>query len=230
MRKQRATGVRGLAALVGAAAIAAGCAGEEVSVRGTPLIAGNTFDRHNALDVIYPDAQRINVSYQFAFEHRIEVAVPGAFAGPAWLFRERPASAPERFVLIHLAQESPAFEPPKGQRVTLGQTRFITVDRCLSDWRATSAGAQAADAAASYAGAVAAAGYPLSRDLFVSRYIARKPDSTGRRTDIVVVRDIQRAGYDCRSLENVQAPGDSEGRNLLESLREDAGSTFEIIG
>ncbi len=151
--------------------------------------------------------------------------MPGAFAGPAWIYRERPASAPERFVLIHLAREESGYTPPKGELVRLGQKRFLAVDHCLSDWRTG-----APDALAPYVEAVAAAGYPLSRDLFVRRYVSRKADSTGRRTDIVVVRDIQRAGYDCAALGNVRAPADADAKNLLEALKEDAGGTFEVIG
>lgn len=220
---------RGAAVVLAAAALGAllaGCADDRPSVRGVPLVSGNTYDRHNALDVIYPDAERINVSYEFTLARRIaRLGADGLFEGPAWLYADRQASAPERFVVLHLAKAAPDYEPPKGELVRLGQQRYYAFDHCVADWRDS-----AGPALAIYAEAVADSGFALSDDLYIRRYVSRESDSTGRRTDIVVVRDIVRAGYSCAAIGDFGSPESDQTKELIKGLRDDAGGSFEVIG
>lgn len=232
-RAGRVIGPRSLAALTLAAPLVlAGCLEHgldpTLSVREAPLIAGNTYDRQNALAIIFPAAERINVSYEYLYEDELEVRADGLFAGPAWLFVERQPAEPERFLFLHLNKGEPGYEAPRGESLRLGQRRFYAIDYCLSDWRADES-AEAAELTP-YLAALEARGFALSRDVYMRRFIPRDVDSDGRRTSIVVIRDVMRIGYDCERLGDLIAPETEAQTETLDQLQQDASGSFEVMG
>ncbi|MEQ8604151.1 MAG: hypothetical protein RIB45_12615 [Marivibrio sp.] len=241
-RGEAKSAARRLAAAAAGAAIGAvaltGCVRttfeDTLAVRETPMIAGNTYDRQNALAIIYPAAERINISYEFSFDRQTQIDAGGLYEGPAWIFAERQPAAPERFVVLHLRRAVGDYAPPPGETLRLGQRRFTTLDYCLTDWRA---GADPAlpdaaerDALAAYLEALARRGYALSRDVYVRRYVPRDADSSGRRTDIVTIRDVMRAGYDCERLGDLRNPGTDSQAETIDNLKSDSSGSFEVMG
>ncbi len=221
------------AMLVGLAGLTAGCDRlptnpafeERLSVREVPFVTGNTYDRQNALAIIYPAAERINVSYEFTFDEQVEIEAPGYFGGPGWIFADRQPAVPSRFVILHLSMDAPGYDPPRGETLRLGQRRFYTLDYCIADWRE-----DGDPEIRPYLSAIEGRGYALSRDLYVRRFIPRATDSGGRRTSVVVVRDIMRDGYDCERLGDLKNPENSVLEETIGQIRKDASGTFEVMG
>jgi|GEM_PF-962938 len=197
----------------------------DLTVRQAPMIAGNTYDRQNALAIIYPSAERINVSYEYSYDAEVEISAPGKFEGPSWVFAERHPALPSRFILLHLNKGAPDYEPPRGETLRLGQRRFYVVDYCMADWRETG------DAEIRpYLNTLEARGYALSRDIFVRRFVPRDVDEVGRRTSIVAVRDVMRDGYSCEALGDLRNPSSDFLTETINGFRKDASDSFEIMG
>lgn len=223
---------------LGALAATGGCLrtdlDDNLSVRQAPMVAGNTYDRQNALAIIYPAAERINISYEFSYEYEAEVNAGGLYAGPAWFFIERQPAAPERFVVLHLQRPIDDYEAPRGETIRLGQRRFTTLDYCLTDWRSDPdpdlPDAAERRALATYLEQLESRGYALSKDIYLRRYVARTADSGGRRTDIITINDVMRAGYDCDRLGDLKDPATDAQTETLNALQKDSSGSFEVMG
>jgi len=222
---------------IGAAALT-GCLrtslDDALTVRQAPMIAGNTYDRQNALAIIYPAAERINVSYEFTYEQETTIDVGGLYTGPAWIYVERQAAEPERFLVLHLRRAVGAYEAPRGETLRLGQRRFTALDYCLADWRA---GADPAledaverDALAAYLRELEGRGYALSRDVYLRRYVPRNADSSGRRTEIITIHDVMRSGYDCGRLGDLRDPQTDSQAETINNLQGESSGSFEVMG
>lgn len=209
------------------AVLLSACAEDRIAVRSAPMVAGNTFDRHNALEIIYPDSERINLSYEFVRSGDTQdLEAAGLYGGPAWLFVDRQPAIPERFVFIHLAKGVDGYEIPRGELIRLGQRRFFVFSYCLADWRTGETPPQILQ----YLEALEGEGFALSDDLYVRQFMSRNADSENRRTDVVFVRDIMRSGYDCERIGDVDEPETDGKKELINSLEKDAAGSFEVMG
>ncbi|MBP5856755.1 hypothetical protein KAJ83_07025 [Marivibrio halodurans] len=249
-----------------ALATLAGCSGlehdpyfnPELMVRQAPMVAGNTYDRQNALQIIFPDSERINISYEYELDGEVSIDAPGMFGGSGWLYYDIQPSVPARFVILHLIESEEGYEIPRGDTLRLGQRRFYALDYCISGWHgdveetadievdqaepdgAETGGAESDRTAGSgigpdpqivpYLRKIEEEGYPLSRDIYVRRFIPRNADSGGRRTVIVVVRDITRDGYSCERIGDIRAPESESMTETISNFQKDASGSFEIMG
>lgn len=198
----------------------------ELSVREAPMVAGNTYDRQNALAIIYPAAERINISYEYELDGEVSIDAPGYFSGPGWIYYDRQPALPYRFVILHLTKAEEGYDVPRGETLRLGQRRFFALDYCVSGWDRGEGDPELVP----YLQTLADNGHELSRDIYIRRFIPRNADSSGRRTNIIMVRDITRDGYTCDRLGDIRKP---EGDSLAETIKgfkEDAAGSFEIMG
>ena len=71
--------------MVGALGLA-GCKVNPKEARYYPKIAGNTYELQNELGIVLPEAERINISYEFTQSEDGDsyIDAPGMFSGPVW--------------------------------------------------------------------------------------------------------------------------------------------------
>lgn len=194
----------------------------------SPKVGGNTFDLQNSLDVTFPDAQRINISYEYVEteDGEVDVDAPGIYDGTMWWYQERTAEDPEQFIGIHLLTETGQFDYGPLEAVTLSRTDFVVQNRCI-DLRTDALSPDIAP----YIDSLMDQGFNLSSDLYVRRFILRDQRATENgfeRTDIVYVHDLVRSGYTCKSLGDLNQPS-SEVQAAIQRLKDLALEAFEMM-
>lgn len=223
MVKSRKTVI--VAALMIGALGLSGCKINPKEAQYYPKVAGNTFDLQNELGTVLPDAERINVSYEFAEADNGDTYIdaPGMFSGPAWWYEERAAEMPEQFLAIHLLTRDDAFEESPGALVKLSRSSYNAQVYCLDTSKD-----DIAPEIQVYIDSLKKLGHPVSTDLYLRRFIQRDERDGNNRTDLVYIRDIVRLGYTCETLGDVVSPSnDREG--VINMLRTDSQAAFEIM-
>lgn len=202
--------------------LAGACTSDPFAER--PTAVGNTFDRFNALAVAYPDSLDVSISYEFALVSEGAARLGDESGGPVFLYVERTAALPERFVLVHLVTPVGEPEPVVGELVRLGRNPYASFVHCVDPWDP----AVPADLRP-FVELLLSRGHALSRDLFLRRFVQRSPGVDGRRVDFVYIEDLTRQGYSCDGLADFDDP-DEAVRALVRSLKARAQRSFEILG
>ena len=194
-----------------------------------PKVGGNTFDLQNRLDIALPDAERINISYEYELteDHEDFVEADGIYEGPLWWWRERSAQDPEQFIAIHLITETGEFEIESRELVKLSRTDFDAQNLCIDIEND-----EIAPDIAPYIESLLEQGYPISSDVYVRRFVLRDKreteDGLTERTDIIYIRDIVRSGYTCEFLGDLDQPR-TEVEAIVKEMKALGIAAFEVM-
>lgn len=217
-------------AILACAVAVAGCKINPRESEYVPKVAGNTFDLQNDLAVILPEAERINISYQFVQSHNREdfVAAEGMYEGPMWWFQERSLDVPQEYLGIHLLRSNPEEQEYVGNRLKLSKTSYTVQNYCFD----LSQDEIPADVAP-YVESFLDLRQPISTDIFLRRFILQEErefefEPETERTDLVYIRDIVRLGYTCEMIGDVIEPA-PDFQDVINQLNIDAEASFEVM-
>lgn len=227
-KRSRGPGSTGLALALAIALAGCGSDTDNPYYRDTPAQVGNTIDRFNDLSVTFPRSANVSISYAFEIAHQDEIQTINDLNGPNWLFVERTAAVPEIFLQIHLVTPGPASTRERGTLVRLGKKRFQSQLFCLDpdDLDFTDARHQGL---APYLDDIKSAGFEMSQDVYIRRYVAEALEIDGRRFDVVYVHDLTRMGYTCAEIGDPQDPN-ADFEAFVDTLNDLAGRSWEIVG
>lgn len=196
--------------------------------RDTPSQVGNTIDRFNDLSVTFPRSANVSISYAFEAADQGTIETVNDLNGPNWLFVERTASIPEIFLQVHLVTPGPATERERGTLVRLGKKRFQSQLFCL-DPDNLDLTDERQRVLAVYLNDIKTAGFEMSQDVYIRRYVAEALEIDGRRFDVLYVHDLTRMGHRCADIGDPQDPS-SDFEELIDTLNDLAGRSWEIVG
>ena len=176
-------------------------------------IAGNTYDRHNEIDVLAPSADLINISYNLEFVNDEFNVLDGPYEGKSWVYASRNTEVPTEVVQIHLMDAS---AEKVGTSERLGFRNFKTASGCYS-----TSGDMPANVSAAVS-RMAITGLTSSDALFVKVFASDLASSDDKRTDLVYLRDLSSDGLTCGDLENSDA--------VSKEINNFANHSFEVLG
>lgn len=189
-------------------------------------VSGNSYDRQNELGVIFPKAERINVSYEFIMTVQDkELEIPGQGEGRIWWFAREAPLVPEQFLALHLYQPDAGYEIGPGDLIKLARRNFTSQEFCVHP-----GGEDPGPPITNYLSDMKERGFTISDDVYVRRIASKVKDGQEERTDLIYVRDIVRLGYSCEQLGTPTDPRTEAMQNVYEILKKESERSFEIMG
>lgn len=185
-------------------------------------LAGNTYDRFNRLDIVPPNSDLINISYQYRQHAEGESLSAEGLPSRMWLFVDRSTNVPERGLFLHLHEPDAAVPEDIEALVIMGNKRFRSGEYCLRPDSEELPGDMQP-----YVDLLRAQGVPFSDSLFFHRFIGPPSDHDGRRTDIIYYEDSLRIGFTC---EEIKEGNNEEAIRARDRMRGNSQRSFEIMG
>jgi len=177
-------------------------------------IAGNTYDRHNQIDVLSPHADLINVSYNLEYVNdKVKYFKENPYEGKSWIYASRNVEVPTEVVQIHLMDGSTS---RLGADEKLGFRNFKTESGCYS-----TSGELPANVT-SVIKRMEITGLTSSEALFVKTFSSDFTSADDNRTDLVYIRDLTSDGITCSDFSNSEA--------VSKEVNYKANHSFEVLG